>query len=635
MRDYAPALEPAGIDLQGPLGDALAANLRGRLSHFIVDETSPAIALFAPERRRHNTEGDWYGEHAGKWLSAAAKAAARSGDAQLLANLRRVADFLVSVQEADGYLGTYAPERRFMRKQAPKPVSWDGAPSVRTWDIWTHAYLILGLLETHKHFPEPRYLDAARRIGALCLRTLNDGGIDITELGNHFGMSATVLLDPAVELYFATGEPEFLDLALIVLGQADAHPPLALLTRALAGADAAEIATGKAYQLAWNLVGLAKLHRASGHADYLRAVESLWRSIRERHLTLGGGPWGGVAHRSREVFNAPGAFDPHGYVETCSTLAWIQLNRELLAITGEARYAEEIERSAYNDLLAAQAPDGEDWCYYVFPNGRRVHTTYWRCCKSSGAMAVEELPGVAYQLGDDGTTTLNVYAAGSARIAHPLAGDLLLQQVTDYPFDGDIRIRVAPQRAARFALRLRIPSWAQRARVTVNRNAADGTVVPGEYFAIEREWRDGDEIVLRFAMRPVAHLALNRNVQESRAPDGSAVAQEVLRHAYVGFTCGPLVYATGLVDGFKSEETVRLPDAPASDWLHWSPPADGAPPRLELRLGYRAPLTFEPYYRAGGRVDGAWRLTWLSLAPFEADAIGDFAHDAHGPSKNS
>ncbi|QQP98916.1 glycoside hydrolase family 127 protein [Lysobacter enzymogenes] len=623
------------MDLQGPLGEALAANLRGRLSHFIVDETSPAIALFAPERRRHNTEGDWYGEHAGKWLSAAAKAAARSGDARLLGNVRRVADFLVSVQEADGYLGTYAPERRFMRKQPPKPVSWDGAPSVRTWDIWTHAYLILGLLEVHKHFPEPRYLDAARRIGALCLRTLNDRGIDITELGNHFGMSATVLLDPAVELYFATGEQDFLDLALIVLGQADAHPPLALLTRALAGADAAEIATGKAYQLAWNLVGLAKLHRASGHADYLGAVESLWRSIRERHLTLGGGPWGGVAHRSREVFNAPGAFDPHGYVETCSTLAWIQLNRELLTITGEARYAEEIERSAYNDLLAAQAPDGEDWCYYVFPNGRRVHTTYWRCCKSSGAMAVEELPGVAYSLDDADAVAVNLYGAGSARVAHPVAGGLRLTQDTAYPFDGSIRIRVEPKNPARFALRLRIPSWAQGAHVEVNGAAVDGKPAAGDYFAVEREWREGDEVLLRLPMRPVAHLALNRNVQESRAPDGSAVAQEVLRHAYLGFTCGPLVYATGLIDGFKSEETVRLPDAPESEWLHWSAPAAGAPPRLELRLGYRAPLSFEPYYRAGGRVDGAWRLTWLSLAPPEADAVCGFAHDAHGPSKNS
>jgi uncharacterized protein len=68
------------VHLGGPLGEALDANLQGRLTHFIVDETSPAIALFAPERRALNTEGDWYGEHAGKWLVAAAKAVARSGD---------------------------------------------------------------------------------------------------------------------------------------------------------------------------------------------------------------------------------------------------------------------------------------------------------------------------------------------------------------------------------------------------------------------------------------------------------------------------------------------------------------------------------------------------------------------------
>ena len=123
------------VQLDGLLGEALAANLRGRLAHFIVDEHSPAIALFAPERRNENREGDWYGEHAGKWLVAAAKAAARSGDAALRASVLRVADYLVSIQEADGYLGTYAPDHRFMRPQPPKPASWDGAPSVRTWEI--------------------------------------------------------------------------------------------------------------------------------------------------------------------------------------------------------------------------------------------------------------------------------------------------------------------------------------------------------------------------------------------------------------------------------------------------------------------------------------------------------------------
>lgn len=612
-REHFHALSPRAVRLDGPLGDALAANVSGRLSHFIVDEHSPAIALFAPERRAQNTEGDWYGEHAGKWLYAAAKAAARSGDATLIARLRRVADYLVLVQEPDGYLGTYAPERRFMRPQPPKPPSWNGEPSVRTWDIWTHAYLILGLVEAHEHFAEPRWLDAACRIGDLCWRTLTEGGIDITALGNHFGLSATVLLDPAMALYFATGEPHYLELAKRVLAQAEAHGDLALLTRIEAGADAAEIATGKAYQLAWNLVGLAKLYKATGEPLYRDALHRMWDSIRTHHLTLGGGPWGGVMHRSREVFNAPGTFSPYGYVETCSSLAWMQLNRELLLIEGDPKYAEEIERTAYNDLIGAQAPDGEDWCYYVFPNGRRVHTTYWRCCKSSGAMALEELPGVAY-LRDARGVAVNLYGPGRAAFDWPGAGEVVLEQHTAYPFHGGVLLRLRMQAAARFVLKLRIPSWAEGAKVRMGGESI--AAVPGRHVAIEREWRDGDEVALEFPMAARVHRAAQRNVQESRAPDGDPVRQQVLRLDYLGLTRGPLVYATGLIDGFKIEETLRLPSGDPTDWLTVLPPEEGDPaPRIELRPGYRAPLYFEPYYRAGGRVDGAWRLTWMQLAP--------------------
>ncbi len=607
---------PPRVQLSGLLGDAISANSRGRLLHFITDETSPAIAVFDPVHTRSNVEGDWYGEHAGKWLIAAAKAAARERDPVLSANVQRIADHLVGLQASDGYLGTYAPERRFMVKQAPKPKSWDGAPGRRTWDIWTHSYLILGLLEVHKHFPAAHRLHAARRIGDLCWRTLNEGGVQITELGNHFGMSATVLMDPAMELYFATGERRYLDLALLVLRQADTDPDLALSTRALAGADAAEIATGKAYQLCWNLVGLAKIHRATGDAAHLRALNALWDSIRTHHLTLGGGPWGGVAHRSREVFNAAGAFSPMGYVETCSTLAWMQLNRELLTITGEARYADEIERSAYNDLLGAMAPNGHDWCYYSFPNGERVHTTYWRCCKSSGAMAIEELPGMAYGLTADGGISVNLFGPGKADFTLAHAGQVRLEQQTRYPFDGAISIDVNPERSARFAVRVRIPVWAQGATLRANRGGFEGPLAPGSFARLDREWRQGDRIELMLPMPPVVHVRALHNVQESRAPDGSPVRQQVLHHEYLAITRGPLVYASALIDGFKTEETIRLPPGPREDCLEVLPPLNGDDgPNILLKPGDRSPLLFEPYYRAGGRADGDWRLTWLSLAP--------------------
>lgn len=601
---------PADVALGGVLGEALTANLLGRLSRFIVDEHSPAIALFHPEHREHNYEGDWYGEHAGKWLYAAARAAHRSGDKDLRENLLRVADFLVGVQTQEGYLGTYAPDRRFTRKQAPPLRTWDGAPSLRTWDVWTHSYLILGLLEVHKYFPETKYVEAARRIGDLCWRALKLDELDITELGNHFGMSATVLLDPAVELYFATGDQLYLQLATRIVEQAEARPELRLISQALAGADAAEIATGKAYQLCWNLVGLAKLHRATGDERYAAVVTRLWQSIREHHLTLGGGPWGGVGHRSREVFNHPSVFSPNAYVETCSILAWLQLNRELLTITGEARYAEEIERTAYNDLLGAFAPNGEDWCYYSFPNGKRVHTTFWRCCKSSGAMALEEVSAIAYaRQGQD--LCVNLLGPGHAILTNDAAGRVRLEQITNYPFDGRVRLRVDPEHPASFGLRIRIPSWAGRVEATIN-----GAVVPGvgagEFLTVNREWRSGDELILDIPLQTKIHQRASFSVQESRAPDGSPVAQDVMHYDYLALTHGPLVFATTLIDGYKSAETLLM----RRESLDQAVEVVSAQLGAELRLCSqgREPLTFTPYFATGGRQDGAWRLTWMQVA---------------------
>lgn len=588
---------PGAVVLGGPLGEAVEANRRGRLSTFITGPQSPAIVIFDPAVVAANEGGDWYGEHAGKWLYAAA----RSGDAALLERARAVADHLIGLQDADGYLGNYPPVRRLMVKQPPKPHSWNGEPELRTWDVWTQSHLILGLIEVSHVTCDDRYLAAARRIGDLIWRTLSATDVRITDLGNHFGLSATVLIDPACELYAATGEQRYLDLALLVLEQAEADPRSAFLSAALAGADPSEIATGKAYQLLWNLAGLAKLHRATGDPRHLTAVRALWDKVRADHLTLGGGPWGGVAHRSREVFNVAGAFSPHGYVETCSTMAWMLLNREMLAILGEAHFAQAIERSAYNDLLGAQAHDGEDWCYYSFPNGRRVHTSYWRCCKSSGAIAIGEVPGTAYGVTVGGEVAINLLGPSSAMLDVPGVGPVRIEQRTGYPFGGPIEITVHAQ-GARVPLSIRVPDWAEGATLT----GIDGPLAPDSYARVVT----AGTITLGLPMPPRLHRATSRNVQRSLAPDGAPVAQEVLRHDYVALSRGPLVYATGLIDGFKAEETVRLADEAV---------AEAANDTLLLTPRDRPPIRFEPYYRVGGRQDGAWRLTWLRLAPADAE----------------
>jgi DUF1680 family protein len=230
-------------------------------------------------------------------------------------------------------------------------------------------------------------------------------------------------------------------------------------------------------------------------------------------------------------------------------------------------------------------------------------------------MALEELPAIAYGLRERKNIAVNLYSPGRVALT-TVHGIVTLEQVTRYPLDGDIRILVNPERPARFAILVRIPGWADQAVIMVNGADAGLTAAPGTFVALEQNWQANDEITLQFPMSPMIHRRTNRNVQESKAPDGTPVSQEVMRSEYAAITRGPLVYATGLIDGFKPEETIRIPEGPGDSVLEViDPPAGYEGPAIRLQLDYRAPLTFLPYYEAGGRQDGAWRLTWLQLPP--------------------
>jgi DUF1680 family protein len=133
--------------------------------------------------------------------------------------------------------------------------------------------------------------------------------------------------------------------------------------------------------------------------------------------------------------------------------------------------------------------------------------------------------------------------------------------------------------------------------------------------AIHREWRADDVITLSLPMRPQAHIRTNSNTQESRAPDDSLVRQEVLHFDYVAITRGPLVYATGLIDDYKIEETLRIPPPTDPAWLETLRAAGAEGPEVRVAPLGRPALVFSPYYRAGGRRDRTWRLTWMPFAP--------------------
>lgn len=589
-------LEPTEIQVNGLLGDVIASSRNGRIKSLPSWKNGELITMFSKEVKSRHDRMDWYGEHAGKWLYAASYAARQSGDKTLEELVIKTADYLVAQQEADGYLGNYGPTVRLTN---------DDISHKRSWDVWNLSYMTLGLLQVNRYYPNTSYLNAAKSIGELFIKMFGDGSRNIVEYGTRRGVSATIIIDPVVELYKVTGDPRYLALAETVVRKFEAEPDHRLITAGLNNVDMEFVGDGKIYQIIWNLAGIVKLYEVTGNADYLKAAENIWRNITEFHLNIAGGPWGGVG-KHMECFNRKNYWSPYGLVETCSTMAWIQLNKELLRLTGEARYAQAIERSAYNALLGARFPNGIDWSYHSFTNGSWSVANFNDCCPSSGTLALEELPSMIYSRKGNGIS-VNLYAESEAVIPSGKAF-IRIRQVTAYPFDGKVVLEVQPARNRQtFPLYLRIPDWAPSATVKVNGEIMDTqTLKADDYFVVDRAWRSSDKVEISF---PIT-LHVEERTEKLHGPQN---ADDIYNLTWLSVTRGPLVYAvSGLIDGRDRERALEL-DANdmVGSLVPVAPPKGLNGPVYKFAAPGVQPLLLVPYFEAGGMTKGGWRLTWL------------------------
>jgi len=590
-------ISPSAISVQGILGQAISDSEKGRLLALPGWKDGELINVFSKESRNKNEKNDWYGEHGGKWLYSAAIAVERNNDEQLKSLLFRTADYLIGTQEHDGYLGTYSPARRIINKNATTHGT--------SWDVWNLSYMVLGLLEVNKYFPNEKYSDAAKKIGKLFLETFGDGKADITNYGTRKGMSATIILEPIVELYKVTKDKRYLDFAEWVIRKIEEKEGFRIISESLKNTDAENIGDGKAYQLIWNLAAIAKLYQVTNNDNYLKAVENGWQNIAGFHLTESGGPWGGIG-KHLECFNKKGYWSPYGFVETCSIMAWIQLNREMLRITGQAKYAQEIEKSAYNALLGAQFPNGTDWCYHSFSNGSRHMAHFNDCCPSSGSLSLEELPQLIYSKRENGIAC-NLYTESEASVSLSGAGLVRISQKTDYPFNGAIQITLSPEKQSEFPFFIRIPDWASSAGIKINGKPVDsGNLAIGEFFLIRRTWGKNDIIEINFPVE----LKVRQKQEYTNAPQGG---KSIYSTEWFCLTRGPLVYAcSGLIHGQDREKTFLLPEKNREAcFVPVAAPSGFEGPACELKLPGQETLLFLPYYEAGGRNPGSWRLTWI------------------------
>jgi DUF1680 family protein len=415
------------VKIGGMLGERMRVNLEGRLLK--VDEG----AILGGYQKRPGTH-PWIGEHVGKFLHAGVNTWLYSKDARLKEKIDRVAQELMKCQMEDGYLGTYTADKRWT-----------------SWDVWSHKYNLIGLLAYYDATGDEQALKVCRGMGDLLCRTFGDGdqktieGKDIGKAGEHLGMAATSILEPMCNLYRHTGEKKYLDFCFYITRamEKNAHVISSLTeTKKVYGT-----ANNKAYEMLSNLVGLVELYRVTGEEKFLVPAVNGWEDIVAHRLYVTG------TTSSHEFFQPDGHLpggESDDVGEGCVTVTWMQLNLSLLRLKGEAKFADQLERTIYNQLLAAQEKGSGDICYFTPLMGAKKPTHEINCCLSSEPRGISMIPLAA--VGSmKGGVVVNLYEPMGGKV-----GDV------EVKLQGNEKIALALKAPVerKYPLFLRVPEWA-------------------------------------------------------------------------------------------------------------------------------------------------------------------------------
>ncbi len=490
---FQPAL-PGSVSISGRLGEKMDLCVQNRLLAQDIE------VLVAPYRAKTEIGGgDWRCEYWGKWFTSLTLADAYDSTPATREKRDEATKELIATAAPDGYLGTRQPEHRL-----------DG------WDVWGCKYALLGLIADYDQTHNAAVLEAARRQTDVLIAELGPGKTDIADVGEWNGLPASSVLEPVVLVYQRTGEKKYLDFAEYIVAcwsKPSKRLPagMRLVEDALAGKNPDQMCAPKAYEMMSCFEGLCELYRSTGKHDYLEAAVKLADGVRREEETLIGvgtsnEVWYDGANKQTGVVQKP--------METCVTVTWMKLCYQLLRLTGDVKYAGELEKNLYNGLLGAMMPDGKWWAYFDGLMGVRVPSYVQHadvglsCCVVNGPRALMLTPFWAFMQSADGPV-VNLYAPGTAQL-----GDVKLAISGDYPVSDHAQIRVTPAKPEEFTLTLRIPDWSEQTKLTVNGKVLP--VTPG-YEKIRRIWQPGDRVEMTFDLRGRVEK-LNGQVALQRGP---------------------------------------------------------------------------------------------------------------------
>ena len=533
--------------------------MMGNTGYFAdIDKASRGIADGKYEGKHFANEADVY-----KTIEAVAYSLTLRADPKLEARVDSLIDKIVAVQKPDGYLNVY--------------FSITGIDKRWTNEYYHESYcaghLIEGAIAWYQATGKRKLLDAAIRLADNMDATFGPGKKQMTPQHPEVELAL-------VKLYHATNNPRYLKLAQYFIDERghyegrkpwyiDDNNPKPNDKYALDDMPVRQLAKaeGHTVRALYLYCGMADVATATGDKTLLSPLDKVWDDMVATKMFVTGGA--GIVFEG-ESFGKPYNL-PNDVMtaEGCTAVSLVLFAQRMSLLHNDARFMDVAERVLYNRLAAETSLNGQKFFYglpmcsqssesfgniikgWEFNLQGEVDTTKkvnyrsnWfdcNCCPTNIARFLPTIGGYVY--GQNANTVfVNLYVGGTANLTQNGA-NLKLEQTGNYPWEGNVIIAVSPEKAAKFGLALRVPSWCEGMTFNVNGKPAQTKMDKG-YARITRTWKAGDVVEINMPM-PVKRVYADPRVEADR---GRVALQR-----------GPIVYCLEGVDNGGKVLDIMLP----------------------------------------------------------------------------
>ena len=473
-----------------------------------------------------------------KVIEGASYALAVKYDKQLDHYLDSVINLIALAQEPDGYLTTCVTNK------CTRLSGWWGThrwEKINSHELYNSGHLIESAVAHYRATGKKNFLNVAIKNADLVCKTFGPNEGQIHRPGGH-----PIIEMALCKLYKVTGDKRYLEGAKYFVDETgrctDGHAPSMYSQDHKPILQQDEIVghavrAGYLYSGVADVAALLKVEGGKLKVEgekYQEALERIWQNMSSKKLFI----TGGIGSRAQgEGFGPNYELNSHtAYCETCAAIANVYWNYSMFLATGESKYMDVVERALYNNVLSGVSLSGDKFFYDnpLESDGEHDRQRWFgcACCPGNVTRFIASVPGYVYAYGANGaygaygnmpTIYVNLYAQGTAKI-----GNMELEQITQYPWDGKIQIKVV-KGGGKFAIKLRLPGWLKASPLGNNLytyldKASNYSIsVNGQqlypelhdYITINRKWKKGDVIELNLPM-DVRRIVANDNAEDLR-----------------------------------------------------------------------------------------------------------------------